>query len=84
MTTADTIADMFENDGQFWENAAGQQIENTIEMHREHSAVLALPGGKRIHKFLDVSMVFLCDDFWDVVTLDDDGQFVDSNGEGVA
>ncbi len=82
MSIADRIADQFGNDGVNWEDIDGVLIQDTIE--KEAVEMLRIDGGKSIATFRDGSMMFLCDDWWDVVNIDDDGRFIDSNGDDVS
>lgn len=68
LTTAELISDQFENDGQLFV-VGNKQIKTEAE--RESKSVWRRHDST-IYEFKDGSWLFVCDDGWDILTLDDD------------
>jgi len=72
-TTAQSISDDLDGNGQCWESADGKTIDRLIGAH-DHKAIKYADWS--IHKFDDGSAIVITDGFWD--TLDDN----DCDGQG--
>ena len=75
-TIAETIAASLHNDGQTFETDDGASIDEMLEQSSEY---WMCSDGSTVTVFDDGSMIVLCDQFWDIVTVKG-SRWVDSGG----